>query len=70
MYKFKYFQKENLRVIIDFGKNLKHTAKENALSIVNASFHVTHWSVQPFGTGVSRMKYVGKQNSWNSLNLN
>ncbi|XKL68210.1 hypothetical protein PGB90_003701 [Kerria lacca] len=36
-----------------------HTAKENELSIVNASFHVTHWSVQPYGTGVSRMKYVG-----------
>jgi ryanodine receptor 2 len=26
---------------------------------VNASFHVTHWSVQPYGTGISRMKYVG-----------
>ncbi|XP_037033206.1 ryanodine receptor isoform X4 [Bradysia coprophila] len=36
-----------------------HTTKENDLSIVNASFHVTHWSVQPFGTGISRMKYVG-----------
>ncbi|KAK6622641.1 hypothetical protein RUM43_008483 [Polyplax serrata] len=36
-----------------------HTTKENDLSIVNASFHVTHWSVQPYGTGVSRMKYVG-----------
>ncbi|KAK4873043.1 hypothetical protein RN001_015072 [Aquatica leii] len=36
-----------------------HTAKENELSVVNASFHVTHWSVQPFGTGISRMKYVG-----------
>lgn len=29
------------------------------MSIVNASFHVTHWSVQPYGTGMSRMKYVG-----------
>lgn len=27
--------------------------------MVNASFHVTHWSVQPYGTGISRMKYVG-----------
>ncbi|KAI4471407.1 ran binding protein 9-related [Holotrichia oblita] len=36
-----------------------HTTKENEMSIVNASFHVTHWSVQPYGTGVSRMKYVG-----------
>ncbi|XP_069698288.1 ryanodine receptor isoform X7 [Periplaneta americana] len=36
-----------------------HTAKENDLSVVNASFHVTHWSVQPYGTGISRMKYVG-----------
>ncbi|KAK7790957.1 hypothetical protein R5R35_007854 [Gryllus longicercus] len=36
-----------------------HTAKENDVSVVNASFHVTHWSVQPYGTGISRMKYVG-----------
>ncbi|XP_037915514.1 ryanodine receptor isoform X7 [Hermetia illucens] len=36
-----------------------HTTKENDLSVVNASFHVTHWSVQPYGTGISRMKYVG-----------
>lgn len=36
-----------------------HTTKENEESIVNASFHVTHWSVQPYGTGISRMKYVG-----------
>ncbi|XP_025830516.1 ryanodine receptor [Agrilus planipennis] len=36
-----------------------HTTKENEVSIVNASFHVTHWSVQPYGTGMSRMKYVG-----------
>ncbi|XP_055693636.1 ryanodine receptor [Lutzomyia longipalpis] len=36
-----------------------HTTKENDQSIVNASFHVTHWSVQPYGTGISRMKYVG-----------
>ncbi|KAL5285595.1 hypothetical protein ACFFRR_007348 [Megaselia abdita] len=36
-----------------------HTAKENEQSVVNASFHVTHWSVQPYGTGISRMKYVG-----------
>ncbi|KAG5681994.1 hypothetical protein PVAND_011393 [Polypedilum vanderplanki] len=36
-----------------------HTTKENDFSIVNASFHVTHWSVQPYGTGISRMKYVG-----------
>jgi ryanodine receptor 2 len=38
---------------------LQHTTKENEASIVNASFHVTHWSVQPYGTGISRMKYVG-----------
>nr|XP_049707601.1 ryanodine receptor isoform X15 [Helicoverpa armigera] len=38
---------------------LSHTTKENEVSIVNASFHVTHWSVQPYGTGISRMKYVG-----------
>lgn len=38
----------------------QHTAKENEQSIVNASFHVTHWSVQPYGTGISRMKYVGE----------
>lgn len=38
---------------------LQHTTKENEVSIVNASFHVTHWSVQPYGTGISRMKYVG-----------
>uniref|UniRef100_A0A4D5R9V0 Ryanodine receptor 44F n=1 Tax=Scolopendra viridis TaxID=118503 RepID=A0A4D5R9V0_SCOVI len=36
-----------------------HTAKENAHAIVNASFHVTHWSVAPFGTGASRAKSVG-----------
>lgn len=36
-----------------------HTTKENDLSVVNASFHVTHWSVQPYGTGISKMKYVG-----------
>ena len=36
-----------------------HTTKENDISIVNASFHVTHWSVQPYGTGISRVKYVG-----------
>jgi ryanodine receptor 2 len=36
-----------------------HTAKENDVSIVNASFHVTHWSVAPFGTGLSRVKNVG-----------
>lgn len=38
---------------------MQHTTKENDQSIVNASFHVTHWSVQPYGTGISRMKYVG-----------
>lgn len=39
--------------------NSQHTTKENEQSIVNASFHVTHWSVQPYGTGISRVKYVG-----------
>lgn len=28
-------------------------------AIVNASFHSTHWSIAPFGTGLSRMKNVG-----------
>ncbi|XP_045464164.1 ryanodine receptor isoform X4 [Harmonia axyridis] len=36
-----------------------HTTKENDRSVVNASFHVTHWSVQPYGTGISKMKCVG-----------
>lgn len=27
--------------------------------IVNASFHQTHWSIAPFGTGTSRAKNVG-----------
>lgn len=40
-------------------KIFQHTTKENGSSVVNASFHVTHWSVQPYGTGISRMKYVG-----------
>ncbi|XP_035704010.1 ryanodine receptor isoform X5 [Folsomia candida] len=35
------------------------SVREGDNTIVNASFHVTHWSVQPFGTGLSRMKYVG-----------
>lgn len=46
--------------LLNYKKNLfQHTTKENEISIVNASFHVTHWSVQPYGTGTSRMKYVG-----------
>ncbi|XP_042892542.1 ryanodine receptor-like isoform X4 [Penaeus japonicus] len=32
--------------------------REDEQSIVNASFHVTHWSVAPFGTGLSRLKFV------------
>ncbi|XP_035212318.1 ryanodine receptor-like isoform X2 [Stegodyphus dumicola] len=36
-----------------------HTAREGAETIVNASFHLTHWSVAPFGTGSSRVKSVG-----------
>ncbi|XP_066971315.1 ryanodine receptor isoform X17 [Macrobrachium rosenbergii] len=32
--------------------------REDEQSIVNASFHVTHWSVLPFGTGLSRLKFV------------
>ncbi|XP_077528941.1 ryanodine receptor isoform X3 [Haemaphysalis longicornis] len=36
-----------------------HTAKEGEATIVNASFHLTHWSVAPFGTGTSRTKNVG-----------
>lgn len=49
----------------------QHTTKEKDVSVVNASFHVTHWSVAPFGTGLSRVKHVGKLNrsrkySWKS----
>ncbi|RWS25625.1 ryanodine receptor-like protein, partial [Leptotrombidium deliense] len=36
-----------------------HTAKEGEKSIVDASFKLTHWSVAPFGTGLSRTKNVG-----------
>lgn len=36
-----------------------HTAREGEKTIVNASFHLTHWSVAPFGTGSSRVKSVG-----------
>ncbi|XP_028968698.1 ryanodine receptor [Galendromus occidentalis] len=36
-----------------------HTAKEGENTIVNASFHLTHWPVAPFGTGASRTKNVG-----------
>uniref|UniRef100_A0A6P7G955 Ryanodine receptor-like n=1 Tax=Diabrotica virgifera virgifera TaxID=50390 RepID=A0A6P7G955_DIAVI len=43
----------------NIADKVSHTTKENEISIVNASFHVTHWSVQPYGTGISRMKYVG-----------
>ncbi|GFU98117.1 ryanodine receptor [Trichonephila clavipes] len=35
-----------------------HTAREGTETIVNASFHLTHWSVAPFGTGSSRVKSV------------
>jgi hypothetical protein len=37
---------------------LQQATKEGDKSIVNASFHVTHWSVAPFGTGLSRVKNV------------
>lgn len=46
-------------ISLTLGRWVQHTTKENEQSIVNASFHVTHWSVQPYGTGISRMKYVG-----------
>ncbi|KAG8184852.1 hypothetical protein JTE90_012099 [Oedothorax gibbosus] len=36
-----------------------HTAREGVETIVNASFHLTHWSVAPFGTGLTRVKSVG-----------
>ncbi|KAH9493479.1 Ryanodine receptor 2 [Dermatophagoides farinae] len=36
-----------------------HTALEGEQYIVNASFHQTHWSIAPFGTGTSRAKNVG-----------
>ena len=39
--------------------DVKHTAVESEKSIVNASFHQTHWSIAPFGTGTSRVKNVG-----------
>ena len=32
----------------------QQATKENGKSVVNASFHVTHWSINPFGTGLSR----------------
>lgn len=35
---------------------MQHTTKENDFSIVNASFHVTHWSVQPYGKKI--FKYL------------
>ena len=34
------------------------TKEGDGKSIVNASFHVTHWSVSPYGTGLSRVKNV------------
>lgn len=34
-------------------------APDSRQAIVNASFHSTHWSITPFGTGLSRMKNVG-----------
>ncbi|KAG8232313.1 hypothetical protein J437_LFUL009412 [Ladona fulva] len=46
-------------VLLRHQNSNMHTTKENDQSIVNASFHVTHWSVQPYGTGISKMKYVG-----------
>lgn len=36
-----------------------HTAREDTETIVNASFHLTHWNIAPFGTGTSRVKSVG-----------
>uniref|UniRef100_T1E1N4 Putative ryanodine receptor n=1 Tax=Cupiennius salei TaxID=6928 RepID=T1E1N4_CUPSA len=36
-----------------------HTAREGTETIVNASFHLTHWNIAPFGTGSSRVKSVG-----------
>ena len=36
-----------------------HTALEAGSYVVNASFHQTHWSIAPFGTGTSRAKNVG-----------
>lgn len=40
----------------------QQSVREGDQMIVNASFHVTHWSVQPFGTGLSKLKFVGKKN--------
>ena len=37
---------------------LQQATKEDDKAIVNASFHVTHWSVAPFGTGLSRLKNI------------
>ena len=36
----------------------QQATKEDDKAIVNASFHVTHWSVAPFGTGLSRLKNI------------
>ncbi len=35
---------------------LQQATKENDQAIVNASFHVTHWIIAPYGTGLSRVK--------------
>ena len=50
-------------IIPTYSPTHPHTqqaTKEDDQSIVNASFHVTHWSVAPFGTGLSRLKFVGR----------
>ena len=36
----------------------QQATKEDDKAIVNASFHVTHWIISPFGTGLSRVKNV------------
>jgi len=30
---------------------------------------VTHWSVQPYGTGISRMKYVGRYADYSKVHF-
>ena len=49
-----------LQLVRLVGNVFQQATLENEVPIVNASFHVTHWSVSPFGTGLSRVKYVGK----------
>ena len=48
-------KKHFLMLVILF---FQQATKEDDKAIVNASFHVTHWIISPFGTGLSRVKNV------------